>query len=108
MTKKAQVVDGVQSLAAAGADQANAAQIVSGFVVVTGADDAKGVKLPVGKAGTRVTVVNTVSNKALLVYPNTGAKVNGGAANAAFTQTTGKNAIYEAKDGTDWYAVVSA
>ena len=60
------------------------------------------------KAGMRVTVINTVSNKAILVYPSGTGKINGGSASAALSQTAGKNAVYYATDTTNWYQIISA
>lgn len=71
------------TVAALGVDNTDAAPLATGFTSVTGADDAKGVKLPTGAAGEIVIVKNTVANKILKVYPGTGVQIN------ALTATTG-------------------
>lgn len=69
---------------AAGADQANALAITTGVdrVVVTTAAASTGVRLPATRfKGDTITVTNRGAN-AITVYPATGDKIDGGAANA--------------------------
>lgn len=98
----------VDTLAAAGSAQGDAAQIVSDVVTVTASDGTKGVILPTGVAGKRVLVVNTVAAQNLKVYGKTGAAIDYGAANAAYTLAGQKHALFVAYSATQWYAVLGA
>ena len=69
----------IQEVAAAGSNQGDAADLAgsaaNGILIVTGADNAKGVKLPAVAnipTGTRFTIMNSVSNRTLEVYPASG------------------------------------
>ena len=68
-------IEATQTIAAAGSDQAGATAIpTAGRTVVTGADNAKGVRLPVVSGiatGTIFTITNSVANKTLEIYPGT-------------------------------------
>lgn len=94
----------VATVAAAGANQGNAALLSLGFNYVTGADDAKGVKLPTAAAGS-VVIIKVGPGADLLVYPNTGDKINDGSANAAITVVDDVCFMLIAKDATDWYTL---
>ena len=94
------------TVAAAGANQGAAAQLAGGFTLVTGADDAKGVKLPAAVAGRICIVKNAVSNKALLVYPGTSDKINGGTATTGTLSLAASTiAMFIAYDDVDWYSL---
>jgi hypothetical protein len=94
------------TVAAAGANQGAAAQLAGGFTLVTGADDAKGVKLPAAVAGRICIVKNIVSNKALLVYPATSDKINGGTATTGTLSLAASTiAMFIAYDDVDWYSL---
>lgn len=78
-------MDGVADAAAAyaGGGQANATLISKGitrFTTVTTAGDS--CKLPAAEAGMILRIFNATSN-ALAIFPNTGAQIDGGAANSA-------------------------
>ncbi len=90
-------------VAAAGSTQGGAAALAGGYNAVTGADDAKGVVLPTWAANLVVVVINTVSNKKLLVYPATGADINGGSANAAFTMGSARAGAFIATTTGHWF-----
>lgn len=92
------------TVAAAGSAQGDAAALSAGFNYVTGADDAKGVKLPAAVAGT-VVMIKVGPGADLKVYPNTGDKVNDGLANAAITVVDDVCFMVIAKDATDWYTL---
>ena len=85
------LIMGVQTVAAAGSDQAGAGAITQGsgaVVIVTGADDAKGVRLPLLSdctVGEVYFVMNNLSNKTLEVYPGSGDAVNVSSDNTAIT-----------------------
>lgn len=93
------------TVAAAGANQGNAASVTAGFTRVTGADGTKGIKLPTAVAGATVMIVNGAAQP-LVVYPNTSDKINGGAANASVTMENSSTMIAVALDATDWYTIV--
>ena len=94
----------VATVAAAGTNQSTAAAITAGFTYVTGADDAKGVRLPAAVAGT-VVIIKVGPGADLKVYPATGDKINDGSANAAITVVDDVCFMIIAKDATDWYTL---
>ena len=94
----------VSTVAAAGTNQGTAAALSLGFNYVTGADDAKGVKLPAAAAGS-IVIIKVGPGDDLLVYPNTSDKINDGSANAAITVVDDVCFMLIAKDATDWYTL---
>ena len=94
----------VTTVAAAGSDQTDATALTSGRNMVTAADGAKGVILPVAEQDMAVEVVNTVSNQDLLVYPNTGAQINAlTATTGAFTVVAGASRTFYCDAALHWY-----
>jgi hypothetical protein len=95
------------NLAATGTNLATAAQLASGFTLVTGADATVGVKLPATPAaGTLVIVKNEDSANAVLkVYPDAAATINAIAANAAISLAAKVSAIFIADSTTQWYTI---
>lgn len=94
------------TVAAAGSNQGNAAQLAGGFTLVSAADDAKGVKLPAAAAGRVVIIKNNTSAKNLLVYPATSDKINGGTATTGSLTMAGLTAaMFIAYDDVDWYSL---
>lgn len=94
------------TVAATGSDQSGAAALIEGGNQVTGADDAKGVKLPSAVAGMVVLVKSTVANKILKVYPNTSDVINALSADAAISLASGPTpALFWAYDATTWYTL---
>jgi hypothetical protein len=94
--------------AAAGSTQATATPLTASVNHVTGADGTKGVRLPaIAQPGQIVAVYNATSAQALKVYPPTGGTINGGAANAAVTQSGLTLALFIATSSTNWAAIVS-
>ena len=75
---------------------------VNNFVTTSAA--ATGVRLPSGNDGDSIFVMNR-AGQALLVYPPTGATVNGG---ASFSQTSAKGAVYYYSSATVIEPVLSA
>jgi hypothetical protein len=63
-----------------------------------------GVRLRVAVPGMVITIINTSAN-ALSVWPNTGADINGGTINAAYSHSAGATLQYVAPTSTDWYTV---
>jgi hypothetical protein len=94
----------VAAVAAAGANQGNAAALSEGLNVVSAADGTKGVRLPTAVAGTVVIVKNTVA-AALKIYPATGAAVNAVAANGSYDITNLTSTMLVAASATQWYSV---
>lgn len=94
------------TVAAAGSAQANAAALVTGFTVVTGANGTAGVKLPAAADGGVCIVKNDeAANAALKVYPDTDDAVNALAANASLEMPAKTAAAFIAYDATTWYSV---
>ena len=93
----------VPTLAALGNSQATAAAIASQATLVTAADNTKAVRLPVAVVGDEFIVINSVANKTLPVYPATGAQINAGGANAAFTVGPGRVAVFRCTALLTWY-----
>lgn len=90
------------TVAATGTNQATAAQLADGFVLVSAADATKGVKLPAAAAGRQVHVKNG-ANAALPVYPATGDAINAIAVNSPITMGALTSATFTAYDATTWY-----
>lgn len=91
------------TIAAAGSAQTDATPITTSRVMVTAADGAKGVILPVAEIDMVVEVINTVSNQDLLVYPNSGAVINALSADAAFTVVAGASRTFYCDAKLHWY-----
>mgnify|MGYP003680199312 FL=1 len=103
------LIMGVQTVAAAGSDQAGAGAITQGsgaVVIVTGADDAKGVRLPLLSdctVGEAYFVMNNLSNKTLEVYPGSGDAVNVSSDNTAITVAADTINIFICMDSAEWF-----
>lgn len=94
------------TVAATGSDQAGAAAITTGFALVSGADDAKGVKLPTAVAGLQCIIKSSVAGKILKVYPFSGDAINALAGDAAISLASGPTAaMFIAYDATTWYTL---
>ena len=97
----------IQTVAAAGANQGAATQIAATapIVLVTGADNSTGVKLPllstVG-AGAMVVITNTVTNKTLKVYPASGDQVLPLSDDAHYEMAASTTSILFSADGVKW------
>jgi hypothetical protein len=94
----------VAAVAAAGANQGNAAALSEGLNVVSAADGTKGVRLPTAVAGAVVIVKNTAAG-ALLIYPATGGAINAVAANGSYSITNLTSTMLVASSATQWYSV---
>ena len=103
------LIMGVQTVAAAGSDQAGAGAITQGsgaVVIVTGADDAKGVRLPLLSdctVGEVYFVMNNLSNKTLEVYPGSGDAVNVSSDNTAITVAADTINMFICMDAAEWF-----
>jgi hypothetical protein len=95
----------VETVAAAGANQGNAAAIPDAVIVTaTGADAAKGVRLPAATAG-RVVILKNIDNAVLKVYPATGGKINVLADNASLDMAARTATLLFATSGTQWFSL---
>jgi hypothetical protein len=63
--------------------------------------------LPAGGAAD-ILVMNGQATNALIVFPPVGGTINGGSANASYSQAVSKCARYVTADGLNWYAMISA
>jgi len=91
------------SVSAAGTTQGTATALTSAYNVVTTVASGAGVILPVpSAAGASVSVVNKGAN-ALLLYPNSGAAIDGGATNAAVSLPVGAFYTVQNSSTTQWY-----
>lgn len=101
------ITNNAEVVAAAGADQAGATAITANspaIVHATGADGAKGVKLPAAAAGKVVFIKNAdAANAILLVYPATGDGINAVAVNSALSMAAKTAAVFVAIDATTWF-----
>jgi len=98
---------GYAAVNAAGNVIGNAAALASGFSVVDGADNTKGVQLPVATAGQVVAIRSSVAAKTLEVYPQVNAAIDALGANNAYTMaaaTTGGSAIFIAAGAAQWWS----
>lgn len=95
----------VAPLAATGTVITNAAAIVHQFSNVSGANSTAGVQLPASLTGIEYTVYNSVSAQTLKVYPQTNGTIQGGSANAAFTQSGLTVSTFYALDNSNNWAV---
>jgi hypothetical protein len=99
---------GIQTVAAAGGNQGAAAAISATggtLVQVTGADDSKGVRLPLLSdvtVGTCFLIFNNLSNKTLEVYPGSGDGINPASDNAGITIAADTIMLCIALDSAEW------
>lgn len=93
----------VATVAATGTIQGDAAPLASGFTLVTGADAAKGVKLPDLPAGSSVEIKNGAA-AVLKVWPFAGDAINAGAADASFAMPANTSAVFRKYDAVTWYS----
>jgi hypothetical protein len=92
------------TVAAAGSTQANAAQIATGFTLVSGADATKGILLPVAAAGATCVIKNNAA-AVLKVWPSSGDAVNAIAVDSNYVLASLTSTVLVAYDGTTWYSV---
>lgn len=100
---------GIDALAALGTNQSGAAQIVTNYTAVTGADGTKGVKLPTATDGTMVIVVNTDASNSLKLYSKlTPDVINALSASTAFVIGKGRTAVALCTADGQWYVSADA
>jgi predicted RecA/RadA family phage recombinase len=93
------------TVVATGTGSPNGAALALGFELVTAADGTKAATLPTAVAGKSVIVKNN-SASALLVFPNSADKINGGTATTgSLSMAAYTTAMFVAYDATDWYSL---
>ena len=92
------------SISAAGSTQAGATALTRPINVVSTVSSGAGVILPTVPPGARIIIMNTSAN-ALNVYPPSGAVVNSGSTNAAYSQPAGARLEYISVTSTQWYTM---
>jgi hypothetical protein len=90
-------------ITAAGVDAATATALTADINVVSTAAAGTGVKLPAVPTGRSVTVVNRGAN-ALLVYPDTGAVVDGLGATVGLSIPSNSWILFDGSSATQWYS----
>jgi hypothetical protein len=87
--------------------QATATAITADITVFTTVASTGAVILPSGGAAD-ILIMNGQATNALIVFPPIGGTINGGSANASYSQAVSKCARYVTADGMAWYAMISA
>jgi len=104
------LVVGLQTVAAAGSDQAGAgATTAQGGTIVlcSTADNTKGIRLPLLSAvtvGEVYLILNNLSNKTLEIYPGSGDAINPVSDDGAVTIAADTMLICIAQDGVQWFS----
>lgn len=94
----------VATVAAAGSTVTDAAQLIAGLNIVTGADGTKGVKLPAAPSPGTVVFIKGTTSAVLKVWPDAAATINAIASNGAMSFPSGViPAILVASSATQWY-----
>jgi hypothetical protein len=92
------------NVAAAGSSVTDAAQLLEGGTVVTGANGTLGVKLPATPTAGVIVLVKGTTAGVLKVYPDAAATINAIGSNAAISLTTGAMpCMFVAWSPTQWY-----
>ena len=87
--------------------QATAYAITADITVFSTVASTGAAILPAGGAAD-ILVMNNQATNALIVFPPVGGTINGGSANASYSQAVSKCARYVTADGLNWYAMISA
>ena len=101
---------GLQTVVAAGSDQAGAGAITAqggAVVLCSSADNTKGIRLPLLSASTVgevYIIMNNLSNKTLEVYPGSGDAINPVSDNGAVTIAADTMLICIAQDAVQWFS----
>ena len=101
---------GLQTVVAAGSDQAGAGAITAqggALVLCSTADNTKGIRLPLLSAvtvGEVYIIMNNLSNKTLEVYPGSGDAINPVSDNGPVTIAADTMLICIAQDGVQWFS----
>ena len=101
---------GLQTVVAAGSDQAGAGAITAQggtIVLCSTADNTKGIRLPLLSAvtaGEVYIIMNNLSNKTFEIYPGSGDAINPVSDNGAVTIAADTMLICIAQDGVQWFS----
>ena len=101
---------GLQTVVAAGSDQAGAGAITAQggtIVLCSTADNTKGIRLPLLSAvtvGEVYLILNNLSNKTLEIYPGSGDAINPVSDDGAVTIAADTMLICIAQDGVQWFS----
>ena len=101
---------GLQTVVAAGSDQAGAGAITAqggAVVLCSTADNTKGIRLPVLSSvsvGEVYLILNNLANKTLEVYPGSGDAINPVSDNGAVTIAADTMLICIAQDAVQWFS----
>ena len=87
--------------------QSTATAITYDITTFTTVASTGAVILPSGGAAD-IRIMNAQATNALVVFPPLGGTINGGSANASYSQAVSKCARYVSADGLAWYAMTSA
>ena len=95
-----------ETVAAAGSVIGNATALSAscGLSIVTGADDTKGVILPVAQVGLVHEVYSSQATNGLKIYPQVNSTLNGGSANSAIVIEGLSLARFVGTSATNWAA----
>lgn len=97
-------LEATATLAAAGADDTDAALITVPLTYVTAADGTKGVELPAGSIGNTYCVINTHATNVLKLYPPALGTLNGGTATTGSISIAGTETVcYKKVSSTAWH-----
>jgi hypothetical protein len=88
--------------------QATATAITADITVFSTVVSTGAAILPVNAGAADILVLNGQATNALVVFPPIGGTINGGSANASYSQAVSKCARYVTADGLNWYAMTSA
>ena len=101
---------GLQTVVAAGSDQAGAGAITAqggAIVLCSTADNTKGIRLPLlsdSSVGEVYIIMNNLSNNTLEVYPGSGDAINPVSDNGAVTIAADTMLICIAQDAAQWFS----
>ena len=88
--------------------QATATAITADITVFSTVASTGAAILPNNSSAADILVMNGQATNALIVFPPVGGTINGGSANASYSQAVSKCARYVTADGLNWYAMISA
>ena len=88
--------------------QATATAIIADITVFSTVASTGAAILPANAGAADILVMNGQATNALVVFPPIGGTINGGSANASYSQAVSKCARYVTADGLNWYAMTSA
>jgi glutamate-1-semialdehyde aminotransferase len=106
-TQQLIIGDVLTGQSASNTTQATATAITADVTVFSTVASTGAAILPAGGSAD-ILVMNGQATNALVVFPPIGGTINGGSANASYSQAVSKCARYVTADGLNWYAMTSA